>query len=155
MRSFDIRILGKALGVVCALLAGVRVGGAETIPDRARLVCTNRSYDFGAIAATQQVKRIFTLGNSGAIPLNIGHVQACCGLTVRLASTNVPPHTNTLLEVTFSPGSVSGAIRKTVYLHTNDPDAKIAPFRLLGSVVRPPGAAALPAPPKTPCGGCR
>ena len=155
MKPLIIPFWVQAFGVAGALLFGPQPGAAGGAAGRARLVCANRSYDFGTIAFTQTIARVFTLANSGSIPLHIAHVQACCGLTVRLASANIPPDTNTLLEVTFSPGSVAGTVRKTVYLHTNDPEAKIVAFRLSGVVVRQTGSVALPAPPKLPCAGCR
>jgi hypothetical protein len=122
-----------------------------TYSQSASFVCTNRSYEFGTITSTQQIRQVFTLCSSGSASLAITHIQACCGLTTKLASTNIPPGACATLDLTFIPGSYVGLVRKTVYLHTNDPEARIVAFRLSGTVVRaPPSGTPSPKPSALP-----
>lgn len=119
----------------------------------AHFFCENRSFDFGTVPHTQEVRHVFTLASSGTQSLVIGHVQSCCGIKTTLSSTNIPFGKQGQLELVFYPSDYSGKVRKTVYLHTNDPEAKIVSFRITGNVIRPPsGTNILVRPPKPCCG---
>ncbi len=151
MRSYCPLFSGWLLGVGFALFASLQADAAEDPAPHAKFVCTNNLYEFGTITSAQSVRQVFTLCSSGTTALIISHIQACCGLTLRLASTNIPPGVSVPLEVTFVPRSYVGRVRKTFYLHTNDPEAKIVAFRLCGSVVRLPSVeVVLPTPQKGP-----
>jgi len=98
-------------------------------------------FEVGTVARTQAVERTFLIRNDGGRPLLITHIQACCGLAVALAETNVPPSRETVLRATLKPGQGPGFVRKTIYLHTNDPESKIVALRLMGTVLPDSGSA--------------
>lgn len=119
----------------------------DVTPGRALFVCTNRVYEMGTVSRTQAVDRTFLIRNNGEFPLIISHVQACCGLSVTLGQTNISSNGSTDLRVTLKPGQGPGFVRKTIYLHTNDPEAKIVALRLSATIQSgpaPPAAAVSP-----------
>lgn len=128
---------------------------ADDTAERARLVCTNRLADLGEIARALPVSNVFHMVNSGEKTLIITHIQACCGLSARVTETNVPPGGKTELQLVLHANQEPGPLRKTIYLHTNDPEAKIVAFRLAGTVRAGPPAAAPVGGPQPGCGGCR
>jgi hypothetical protein len=118
----------SVIGLVLALAA---IAGAV---DRPRVVCDTPVYDFGRIADTQVVTRIFILRNTGTATAVVHRVFACCGLTASLSSTNLPPGSNALLSVTLCAAGMRGAIDKPVDLICNDPQDRYCRVLFKGHV---------------------
>jgi hypothetical protein len=113
------------------LLLAIPVAHGIEVP---RLVCEAPVYDFGAIADTQTVSHTFILRNTGAAPVIVQRIFACCGLSANLSATNLPPGSNAVLTVTLNPAGMRGAVEKPVDLITNDPINRYCRALFRGSV---------------------
>lgn len=112
-----------------------------SVPARAanspRIVCAQAVHDFGSVEGPKSVEHVFTLGNDGDAPLQIGNVRACCGAAATLAEKLIPPGSNTTLKIVFSLAGRSGRQDKSIYVSSNDPLLPHLRLRLVGEVFQP------------------
>ena len=100
-----------------------------------RIVCDNSVYDFGTISNTGAVTHAFTIRNTGGSPLRIGKVKACCGSTARMGTMQLPPGSNTTLNVELRVRGRRGKQRKSFYVASNDPATPNLRLAIEGTVI--------------------
>ena len=111
---------------------------ASSIPPGAapKAACAAPSWDFGTEANTNRVEHAFELTNEGSAPLQIQRVFAGCGCAaVRTGADNVEPGGKTQVTVTFNLAGRTGEQRKSVYVHTNDPEKPILHLEVKGQAI--------------------
>ncbi len=88
-----------------------------------------KSWDFGNITYLGgEVKKVFTVENTGELSLEINWVSTSCGcLRAYIEKNDVPPGERTNLTITLDPSlmgrgmNISGQILKIAYIRSNDP----------------------------------
>jgi len=91
-------------------------------------------FNFGVVAGTNAVEHTFILENRGDAPLTFGKVRGCCGAATSLRGKTVAPGTNTILHVKLSLRGRKGAVRKSMYVASNDPRQPYLRLQLTGSI---------------------
>ncbi len=88
-------------------------------------VAEGTSLDFGTIYRGEQFERKLTLKNTGTDTLVLGNVEASCGCTGTMLSSNrlAPGQTGSLL-IKFNSKNFSGPVHKTVTVHSNSAEAE-------------------------------
>jgi hypothetical protein len=99
-----------------------------------RVVCDATTFDFGTMSNTGVVEHVFAIGNQGDEMLTFGRLRACCGATASLNEKQVPPGSNTTLQVKMPLKDRHGSLNKLIFLATNDPKQPHLVFRLKGTV---------------------
>lgn len=82
------------------------------------------SFDFGTVAQGTAVKHVFKFKNVGTDTLKIEKVKTTCGCTAAESSKIIPPNADGQISVTYNTGSAVGKASKTVYVFSNDVEAK-------------------------------
>lgn len=78
-------------------------------------------FDFGEVVPRAKAVGRYTVKNAGDAPLEIKEVQKCCGASLNWSKKNLQPGESSELEVKYSFVLV-GAIKKNLYVASNDPD---------------------------------
>jgi TolB-like protein len=87
------------------------------------LTIVEESYDFGLIPFSDEVRHAFKLKNTGESPLSIGRIQTSCAcLIARLEGTVIRPGGEAELSVEFDPHGLRHRQRRTIWIHSNDPN---------------------------------
>lgn len=120
--------------VCCYLSVGVSLLAGAIAHAGPRIVCAQPAFEFVISNGQSHVEHSFELGNEGDAPLVIEKVHACCGATVKWSLNTIPPAMNSVLEVSMDLRGKRGQIRKSIYVHTNDPQCPILSIRLIGMV---------------------
>lgn len=106
---------------------------AEAQPD---IKFEDKTFDFGNIQKGDKVTHIFTFKNEGSGTLKIKRVQPTCGCTVPKTFTKEAlPGKEGKIELIFNSKNFMGAIKKTIYVFSNDPDEPKIGLILKGTVV--------------------
>lgn len=82
-------------------------------------------HDFGSVSYGSESTTVFTVTNTGSIPLEISDVNASCGCTTpKKPEGPIAPGASDVIEVTFSPkeGQKGQDINKTVVVKANTKD---------------------------------
>ncbi len=83
---------------------------------------SEEEWDFGKIKEDERPVHIFTIKNTGREELIISRVQASCGCTATmLSSDNIKPGQSAELQATFNPTGFNGIVKKNIYIESNDP----------------------------------
>ncbi len=82
----------------------------------------------------QTVEVEFT--NEGKGILNIIRVDGCCGCSGKLTKQTIPPGESGTLKITCSFASRPGAMRRTMYLHSNDPNTPKSSIAIKANIVQ-------------------
>lgn len=115
--------------VACCLLASV----AMAAPD---LQVPEAKFDFGEVFQGEKVPHVFQFTNQGDEPLLIDRVTSSCGCTaVLVTEKNLPPGGKGEIQANFDSGRFKGAVSKTIYLYSNDPDSPVMQLHLQGKVL--------------------
>lgn len=93
---------------------------------------------FGEITIGSNIISRIELRNTGARPVSVSRVKACCGATAELRPQTVKPDGLAILSVSFKPKSI-GAFAKTLQISCNDPECPIVNIPMTGVVVEVPG----------------
>jgi len=94
-------------------------------------------FNFGQIYKGQKVEHIYTFENRGKDTLKIKKVKSSCGCTaVILTNNTIPPGETGEIKATFSPGSLSGNIKKSITVASNDPDTPKYRLTISGEVIK-------------------
>jgi len=131
-------ILG--LGAIIILIVFVqysRLGTTEISTPAPSIEVSPKSWDFGNITYLGgEVKKVFTVENTGELPLEINWVSTSCGCTrayfekkdmAYFEKKDIPSGERANLTVTLDPSlmgrgmNISGQILKVVYIRSNDP----------------------------------
>ena len=107
----------------------------EDVTQGAKMQFQESSFDFGTVVQGTPVKHAFKFTNTGSDTLRIEQVKTSCGCTAAWESSKIiPPQKEGQIEVTFNTGSVTGKASKTVYVYSNDAEAKQRSVTVRGMV---------------------
>ena len=112
---------------ILTLCAGAAMAGPK-------LECADATYDFGVVASTAVVSRVFQLANRGDAPLRIEWTRACCGATADLSTNEVAAGTNAALRITLALDGKMGRVEKAIYVMSNDPLVPVFRLTVAGAV---------------------
>jgi hypothetical protein len=80
-----------------------------------------RVHEFGTVDEGMILKHVFTVKNTGTLPLEIASAMASCGCTAAvIKAKNIPPGGSAPLEVTFDTHGFYGTGSKMVTVSSND-----------------------------------
>ncbi len=82
------------------------------------------SFNFGTVAQGTAIKHVFKFKNVGTDTLKIEKVKTTCGCTAAESSKIIAPNAEGQISVTYNTGSAVGKTSKTVYVFSNDVEAK-------------------------------
>jgi hypothetical protein len=129
--------MNEALRFVAILSAAVITAHAAPT-----VRCVSPQFDFGTQTPGATVVHRFPVTNAGDAPLTLTVAHACCGASMQIARSPVPPGETTevmiLLTLTHQPGSVLRAL----YVKTNDPAVPFLRLALNGKVANRDAASA-------------
>jgi hypothetical protein len=121
-----------------ALETGVRLAAvwiAASAGAGPRLDCPEPEFAFGARDETDTVTHTFVIRNTGDAPLEITRLRPACGCTVaRMDAPRIPPEGEGRLSATLTLKGRSGPQRKSIRVHSNDPDNPVTTLWLTGTV---------------------
>jgi hypothetical protein len=95
--------------------------------------------DLGEVGTDTKLTGEFKFTNTGTAPLKITHVVGCCGVTLKgvEAGQEYAPGEGGTLEFEYRALSIpSPAVKKVLYLQSNDPDCAITTLTVQVAVVR-------------------
>ncbi len=110
---------------VCGMNVPCNAGNThEKVSERApHIQFEETDYDFGQVQEGTQVTHIYTFKNVGIDTLMLGKIRTSCGCTGALVSDRkIAPGGEGEIKVTFDTKNYRGKSRKTVTVHSNDPD---------------------------------
>ena len=102
-----------------------------------KLHCPESTHHFGTVFNDTQVRHEYVISNQGDAPLIVSRVKSCCGATVGISTNVISPGSNAVVHVTLKFDGKVGAIRKTIYVKSNDPQQPTYRLRLEGEAVEP------------------
>lgn len=118
--NFDITM--KKLGILLSLFAFVMVfqANAQEQASGAVISFKEKSVDFGDIEQGAKVEHVFTLTNTGSVPLVISNVAATCGCTVpSWPKEPVAPGKSAEIKVSFNSTGKMGKQNSVVRIYSN------------------------------------
>ena len=74
-----------------------------------RMALDVQNVDFGDVQANETLVREVRIGNSGAAPLSVSRVKACCGAKAALEDLLIQTGTSSVLRVELNPGAFPGS----------------------------------------------
>ncbi len=90
-----------------------------------QIVVNEQFFDFGNIGATDVVRRVFVIANTGDAPLTISRAYTTCGCTTAdFTSAVIPPGKVSIMTIVLDAGfhDVRGqTVRRGVIIENNDP----------------------------------
>jgi hypothetical protein len=97
----------------------------------------NPDFNFGQIYKGQKVEHIYTFENRGKDTLTIKKVKSSCGCTaVILTNNTILPGETGEIRATFSSGSLTGNINKSITVASNDPDTPKYRLTISGEIIK-------------------
>jgi hypothetical protein len=97
----------------------------------------NPDFNFGQIYKGQKVEHIYKFENRGKDILEIKKVKSSCGCTaVILTNDTIPPGETGEIKAIFSSGSLSGNIKKSITVASNDPDTPKYRLTISGEIIK-------------------
>lgn len=124
----------RCLIVAACTLAVVIVGSSDGAP---RVVCNDRSHDFGFLGETEKVEHSFLIKNDGDSVLSIGDARSTCGgcSSVKVGETIVLPGSNTSVVTSLDLRGRFGPVEHAVWIRTNDETAPLMKLVVRGRIV--------------------
>jgi len=105
-----------------------------------RIVCLEPNFDFGRVIGTNDVSHAFKIANAGDAPLKITRIRVGCGCTeAKVGADTIAAQSSTDLSVQFKTAGRVGPQRKSIYVHSNDPQSPILRLEMGGDIVVPKG----------------
>lgn len=96
------------------------------------------SVNFGQVKPADIQRHVFTVTNTGAVPLLISDVAAGCGCTTTGTwDKEIAPGATGRIPIEFNPANFSGEVHKSVVVSTNDPARPTQTLDLRANVWRP------------------
>ncbi|MBN1344542.1 MAG: DUF1573 domain-containing protein [Phycisphaerae bacterium] len=121
---------------VCLVL-GVLPVIAVSEEARPKVHSDKPTYDFGQIYSDKAFDHVFEVKNVGGAPLEIKRVRSTCGCTVVEAKAHtLEPGKSTEIKVRFNAKNLSGKIKKTVYVESNDPEKPSLGLTFSGEILQ-------------------
>ena len=126
--------------IVVADVGAQETNSASGLTAQPRIVCTEPNFDFGRVIGTNEVTHAFRIANEGDASLNIIRIHAGCGCTeAKAGSDSISARSSTDLTVRFKTAGRAGPQRKSIYVHSNDPQSPILRLEMSGDIVVPRG----------------
>ncbi len=118
-------------------VTGNNKGAGVISPDRhPSIFFENPDFDFGQIYKGHKVEHVFMFENRGDDILQIKKVKSSCGCTAAiLTNGTIPPGEKGEIKATFSAGSYSGNIKKSITVSSNDPNAAESVLTISGEII--------------------
>ena len=125
-----------ALSIVAVLVA-IYVTSPDASAQPRLEVVGGTTLSLDTLYRGQVVERTVTLKNAGTETLLIGEVQASCGCTGTVASTDrLTPGATGSLKITFNAKSFSGPVKKTITVRSNDPQHPATVIELTAMIIQ-------------------
>lgn len=99
-----------------------------------KIQLVENDYDFGTVAQGPAVKHTFKFKNVGTDTLRIEQVKTSCGCTAAESSKIIAPQSEGQIAVTFNTANQMGKVSKTVFIYSNDVEAKQRSLTIHGVV---------------------
>ncbi len=99
-----------------------------------KIQLVENNYDFGTVLQGPAVKHIFKFKNAGTDTLRIEQVKTSCGCTAAESSKIIAPQDEGQIAVTFNTANQMGKVSKTVFIYSNDVEAKQRSLTIHGVV---------------------
>lgn len=100
-----------------------------------KIVCDHPEFDFGTVDDAPSVEHVYRIRNAGDSELQVTNVRASCGCTkAEIDSRTLAAGQATDLRVQLDLKGRSGKQRKSIYIHSNDPNQAQYQLLLLGDV---------------------
>ena len=90
-------------------------------------------YEMGPIVMDEPARRSIIVSNAGALPLEIGTIEASRFCSASIDPKTIAPGANGQLEVTCR-SDLYGPLREFLLAHSNDPLSERVPIELVGNV---------------------
>jgi hypothetical protein len=90
-------------------------------------------YQMGLMVLNEVARRSITVSNAGALPLEIGTIEASRFCSASIDPKTIAPGASGQLEVTCR-SDLHGPLREFLLMHSNDPTAEKVPIELVGKV---------------------
>lgn len=105
------------------------------IPQPPQIVISQDEFNFGKVAEGSVVEHIYTIKNTGGVPLTFSKVFTACGCT----TADIPPAgiltgAEAPIKLTFDSLGFNGPVEKSARLYTNDPKTPFLDIKLKGEV---------------------
>jgi hypothetical protein len=108
----------------------------NTVQAQPRMVIEGNKFDIDTLMAGSIVEKKITLKNAGSEKLTISKVEASCGCTgTLLSSETLKPGESGELLITFNSKGFSGQVHKTVSVTSNDPQTPKGVITFTGFVI--------------------
>jgi len=125
--------VGLSIGI--ASLFGQTQPAKEAAAPAPKIQFDEIKFDFGRLLAGGALKHEFTYTNAGNAELVISNIVPACGCTSIVEWTkNIPPGGKGKIPLEFNSTGMSGAINRSVAVHSNDPTQPVAVLLVAGVV---------------------
>lgn len=114
-------------------------GAGKVTGSQPRITVEKDTCDLGEVGVGAKLTGQFKFTNTGAAPLKIALVQACCGVTtkgVAVGQEYAPGQSGTLEFEYHALTMPNPAVTRILYLQTNDPACKISTLTIKAAIVR-------------------
>ena len=115
--------------------APVEMLQTEQTPQIPKIEFESLEYDYGEVVPRAKAVGVFKVRNAGAGPLEISEVQKCCVAVLNWSKKTLAPGEESELRVTYTFLYV-GAVKKNLYVSSNDPEDPRVTLTIKGNVVR-------------------
>jgi hypothetical protein len=102
----------------------------EAVP---RLKLAQGRFELGPVVQDEPVHRLVAVSNAGALPLEIGTIEASRFCSASIEPNTIAPGASGQLDVTCR-SDLHGPLREYLLVHSNDPTADRVPIELVGNV---------------------
>ena len=128
----------RRFGTILAILAAVLPSAAlsETAGRGPEIRFDTKVHDFGEVRSDSKHSHAWSFRNVGDGPLLITGTRPQCGCTATLQDDRViPPGGTGTLEITFDPAGLSGSIRKSLAVMTNEFPERRTLLEIMATVI--------------------
>ena len=126
--------IGTMAATVLVLLLSLAVAGETGTGPIIRFEKT--AHDFGKLPSDSKVAFSWSFRNIGDAPLKITGTRPQCGCTATVQDdTLIPPGGSGSLEITFDPAGLSGSIRKSLAVRTNERSERRTLLEIMATVI--------------------
>lgn len=140
MRGIARAIGWGALVLATSCIAAEPAGGASSkaTSPQPKIQVDKPVYDFGTIWNDEAVEYDFEVKNVGEAPLQIKQVRSTCGcMPVQAKPQTLQPGASTKFKIRLNARNLTGDVKKSVYVESNDPKTPRCPLTLAGKVRTP------------------
>jgi hypothetical protein len=103
-----------------------------------KIIFDKKTHDYGKVRYGDKVTEEFTFSNAGDETLIIEQLRATCGCTKAIqGSREIPRNGKSKIVAEFDTSDLRpGMKKKSIFVHSNDPDSPVVKLVLLADVVR-------------------